>query len=669
MRLGIDTGGTYTDAVLFDERRGVIAAAKALTTRADLAIGIGEATGAVLAASAGDRGAIRLVSISTTLATNALVEGHGRAVCLLLVGQKPAVLHRWRLSQALGDDPVAFIDGGHAATGEALCPLDLDAARRAIAEQAPRVAAFAIVSQFSVRNAEHENMLRRLVRDMTELPVTCSHELTCGLNAPRRALTSVLNARLVALIQNLIDGVQATLAEQRIEAPLMVVKGDGSLVTAARALERPVETILSGPAASIVGAHFLSGEDDVVVADMGGTTTDIAIMDAGRPALSDDGARVGEWSTMVQAVAVHSVGLGGDSEVRLEAQGRLSVGPERALPLALLARQHPRTIALLRRQLESPAPAAPARFVLRHPRADAVASSLTAAERRLWQALGDEPTPLERLLREPRALWALQRLRRRECVVVAGLTPSDAAHALGRHHEWCTEAARLGAAVWLKAHPELGHGNVEALCDAIVDTVVQQCVAAVVSTALDDEEGSGGGAQREARRYLLEKALRRRAPRLGVSLRLHSPLVAVGAPAHLYCPEVARRLDTRVVIPDHAEVANAVGAVAGRVVQRADALITPLPDQRFRVHVASGNRDFDTLDRAGTYAEAETSRLARGLAAAAGSDDVEVHVERADSTARVDSAEMFIESRITALAAGPPRWGWESRSQSGGIGD
>ena len=83
MRLGIDTGGTYTDAVLFDERRGVIATAKALTTKADLAIGIGEATGAVLAASPGDRDAIRLVSISTTLATNALVEGHGRAVCLL----------------------------------------------------------------------------------------------------------------------------------------------------------------------------------------------------------------------------------------------------------------------------------------------------------------------------------------------------------------------------------------------------------------------------------------------------------------------------------------------------------------------------------------------------------------------------------------------------------
>ncbi len=668
MRLGIDTGGTYTDAVLFDERRGVIATAKALTTKAELAIGIGEATGAVLAASPGDRDAIRLVSISTTLATNALVEGHGRAVCLLLVGQKPAVLHRWRLAQALGDDPVAFIDGGHAATGEALCPLDLDAARRAIAEHAPRVAAFAVVSQFSVRNAEHEHTLRRLAREMTELPVTCSHELTSGLNAPRRALTSLLNARLVPLIRSLVEGVQATLAEQRIEAPLMVVKGDGSLVTAARALERPVETILSGPAASIVGARFLSGEDDVVVADMGGTTTDIAVMHAGRPALSGDGARVGDWSTMVRAVAAHSVGLGGDSEVKLEAHGRLSVGPERAVPLALLARGHPETLALLRRQLEAPAPAAPARFVLRHPRAGAVQTSLSASERRVWQALGEEPTPLEQLLREPRAAWALQRLRHRECVVVAGLTPSDAAHALGRHHEWVAEAARLGAAVWLKAHPELGHRDVEALCRAIVDTVVQQCVAAVVSTALDNEEGPGGRAQREARRYLLEKATRRRASRLAVSLRLRSPLVAVGAPAHLYYPEAARRLDTRLVIPEHAEVANAVGAVAGRVVQRADALITPLPDQRFRVHVASGNRDFDTLERAGACAEAETARLARELAAEAGSDDVEVHVERADSTARVDAVEMFIESRITALAAGPPRWGWEASSRAGGTG-
>src|SRR5690606_4555973 len=121
-----------------------------------------------------------------------------------------------------------------------------------------------------------------------------------------------------------------------IQAPLMVVKGDGSLIAAEAALASPVETILSGPAASLVGARHLSGETDVVVVDMGGTTTDIALLRDGRPVLASEGATVGGWKTMVEAVAVHTYGLGGDSEVRCDEAGDLVVGPRRAVPLSLL---------------------------------------------------------------------------------------------------------------------------------------------------------------------------------------------------------------------------------------------------------------------------------------------------------------------------------------------
>jgi len=122
-----------------------------------------------------------------------------------------------------------------------------------------------------------------------------------------------------------------------------VVKGDGSLVRAGWAMRRPIETILSGPAASVVGAWHLAGRRDVWVVDVGGTTTDIAVLHDGRPRLNPEGAQVSRWRTMVKAVDVHTVGLGGDSHVRLSDEGRLAIGPRRVVPLCLLATEHPRS--------------------------------------------------------------------------------------------------------------------------------------------------------------------------------------------------------------------------------------------------------------------------------------------------------------------------------------
>ena len=126
-----------------------------------------------------------------------------------------------------------------------------------------------------------------------------------------------------------------------ISAPLMVVKGDGSLVRAEWAMQRPIETILSGPAASVVGAwHLAAAAGDVWVVDMGGTTTDIAALREGRPRLNPEGAQVAGWRTMVEAVDVHTVGLGGDSQVRVDGKlgpDWLTIGPRRVVPLCLLA--------------------------------------------------------------------------------------------------------------------------------------------------------------------------------------------------------------------------------------------------------------------------------------------------------------------------------------------
>ncbi len=308
--LGIDTGGTYTDAVFVTYPEGcVLASAKALTTRHDLALGIAEAIRAVRgAAAAGGApvapGDIALVALSTTLATNTLAEGQRGRVCLLLLGYDVALMREFGFEQELATGDVVYVGGGHDGLGNEVAPLDEHAARAAILARRDAVEAFAVSGYFSVRNPSHELRVKALVEELAGLPVTCGHELTSQLNAVRRATTVALNAHLIAPLRELLHAVRDTLRREQIGAPLMVVKGDGSLVSAEFAAHRPIETVLSGPAASVIGAWHLAGRRDVWTVDVGGTTTDIAALRGGWPVLNVDGARVGGWRTMIEAVDV-----------------------------------------------------------------------------------------------------------------------------------------------------------------------------------------------------------------------------------------------------------------------------------------------------------------------------------------------------------------------------
>ncbi|MEJ5198483.1 MAG: hydantoinase/oxoprolinase N-terminal domain-containing protein, partial [Anaerolineae bacterium] len=263
--LGIDTGGTYTDAVLVNHDTGeVVAGAKALTTRHNLALGVAAAIRAVFAGPAARSAGVGpadvvMVALSTTLATNALAEGHRGSVCLILIGYDREMMAQWGFDRQWATDDVVYLAGGHNEHGAEIAPLDEEAARAAILARQGRVEAFAVSGYFSVRNPDHELRVAGLVEELTGLPVTCGHELTSKLNAVRRATTTALNAHLILPLRELIASVQRTLDDLAIHAPLMVVKGDGSLMRAEWAMRRPIETVLSGPAASAVGAWHLAG--------------------------------------------------------------------------------------------------------------------------------------------------------------------------------------------------------------------------------------------------------------------------------------------------------------------------------------------------------------------------------------------------------------------------
>ena len=313
--LGVDTGGTYTDAVLIRDEAEVRARAKALTTRHDLAVGVGAAVRAVLAASGVAPGDVAMASLSTTLATNALVEGQGGRVALIYIGFRAQDLETQGLADALAGDPVCVLEGGHGHDGSPAKPLDEVSLLAFLETHKDDVSGFAVAAQFATRNPAHEQRAMEMVREVTGRPVSASHQLSAKLGGPKRALTAVLNARLIGMIDALIGRAEGELRALGIQAPMMVVRGDGALMSSAQARSRPIETILSGPAASIVGARWLTGADHALVSDIGGTTTDVAMLRDGRPAIDPDGARVGPYRTMVEAVAMRTTGLGGDSEV------------------------------------------------------------------------------------------------------------------------------------------------------------------------------------------------------------------------------------------------------------------------------------------------------------------------------------------------------------------
>ena len=448
--IGLDTGGTYTDAALLDTATGTVrATGKSLTTRDDLSIGVGGAIRRVLEDFDGSATDINLVSLSTTLATNAVVEGVGGRVGLLMIGFDETSLQRADLARALGQDPVFFINGGHAADGAPQAQLDEAAIREAVNATEGEVSAYAVAGHFATRNPAHESRTRDLLRDLTGAPVTCSHELSSSLGGPRRALTAVLNARLINLLDRLVAATEGIMADEGLSCQLMVVKGDGSLLESGYARSRPVETVLSGPAASLAGAAFLAGTRTAMVADIGGTTTDIALLQNGAPRLKADGALVGGWQTMVEAADIRTCGLGGDSEVTPVGRGTtggLALGPRRAVPLSLLATQWPEVKDKLAEQLAVAVPmSTDARFVMPL-MPNGVPAWLTRSEARLAaKAIEIGPSSVAEIAGTQLALGAVDRLIGRGLLTLATFTPTDALHVTGDFTGFDAEAAMLGA--------------------------------------------------------------------------------------------------------------------------------------------------------------------------------------------------------------------------------
>jgi N-methylhydantoinase A/oxoprolinase/acetone carboxylase beta subunit len=647
--------------VLFSPALGVVASAKALTTRHDLSIGISEAAGKVLRAAKADPAEIALVSMSTTLATNALVEGQGGRVALVAIGFHERDIKRDGLTEALGKDPLIFCPGGHNAHGSPL-PLDLSALEAALPELAQTVSGVAIAALFAVRNPAHEIAARDLIEAKTGLPVTVSHELSSKLGGPRRALTTLLNARLVGMIERLIAATKTFLDANGIGAPLMLVRGDGALVSAAFAAHRPIETILSGPAASLVGAGFLSGLKNAIVSDIGGTTTDVAVLEDGHPRLDPEGATVGGFRTMVEAVAMRTHGLGGDSEVAIADGGlepKLLLGPRRVLPLALAAMLDKGAVhEALNRQLKQENPGRlDGRFAHRTGLADRFAAGLNAAEEALYGKLTHAPQSLDRLLTSATQNASLSRLVSRGLALVSSFTPTDAQHVLEHQATGDVGAARKAAELFMRKRDGRGKAlaqSAEEISNRVVVQLERRSAELVLETAFAE---SGFEGPQTVAHATIQSALdgNHGVARLNVSL--DRPVIGLGASAGLVYPQVGALLGANAVIPQHADVANAVGAVVGEVRATVIATVTAPQEDRFRTNVGGLVQDFGVEGDAIDFVRKQAERLALARAEEVGAEDAHVETAIAINDVYIEGLRKFIEATVTAVATGRPRLG------------
>ena len=654
--LGIDVGGTNTDAVLIDlGERKILSFAKAPTTKDDLAKGIDDVLKRL------DRiyfPKISLVSLSTTLATNSIVEGVRRRVCGILIGYGPD-----ECPSELKEE-VVLIPGGHTVQGEEKEPLDLDRVKAVLHKTKDEIEAYAVCGYFSVRNPDHELRVKRLIQEKIGKPVVCGHEISLQLDAFKRATTAILNAHLIPIIHQLMDSVKRVFGQQRIAAPLMIVKGDGSLMSESVIQGRPIETILSGPAASVIGAKYLlerSGEtQNAVIVDIGGTTTDIALLRGGLPRLNPNGARVGNWQTNVIAIDMRTIALGGDSQITLDGGGDLRVGPKRVIPLSYLgychAKIHEELIGIYEDR-SLPPWRNNAEFWIRIGRR--AENGLDPLAEEILSEVTDKPLSLFQLFRTTgRSPGEVQRrlsyLESRNLIQKSGLTPTDILHVTGIFQAWDKEAAERGALI-LCDRSKIG---LSALIQKLEETMDRSMGLQILELILSDSTDSKRRLDEcKFCSFFLDQSFRRETllEHIQFKLNLRDKIIGIGAPAHAFLPSVAGKLGTQAVIPFYAGVANAVGAITSAIVIKEELLIKPF-EKGFRLYPSSGMAFYNDLGEATEEGKKRLREITLQKAKEAGAEEVEVFLDEKESWATTPGGDsIFIEKVIIAQGMGNPK--------------
>ena len=596
------------------------------------------------------------------------MEGKGGRAKLIMIGGYPKVIRSVGPEYGLPPfEEIIHIPGGFDRFGVMEQPLDLEAVVREAEGWIHAVDAVAVVEHNGVANPANEQQLKKLLEARYDVPVVCGHELFQEYNVLGRAASALLNAKLIPVIRRFLDAIRTALEARSVHADTVIVRSDGSLMGAEFARSRPVETILCGPAASVLGGVFLTGEKDALLIDMGGTTTDIAVVRDGVPAAAASGVQIGAWRTFVKSVQIDTIGLGGDSIVTRNKQGELTIGPRRAMPLSYAATRWPK----LRTELE--ALAQKEQFSTR-PLNEYLTLSHDVSED---PSYSEEERALSALLREEGPLQVDQaatclgidiyrfncdRLEQDGAVLRAALTMTDLMHLRGDFTEFDAETARAGAA-FLACCLKVSVEELTALCyEKVRFALYRQCLLLLLRLYQPELFGEGAGEQLEG---IIRESWRQH--RLGkedffrFGFQTKALCVGLGAPTHIFLPEVAEALGTTAALPEHAAVANAVGAIVGSVAAACTVEIKPVYGSGGieGYNVLGGEvRNFETIEEAQAFAEqrartgAEQEARKRGVTGSL-RVGVKSHEDRIGlGPSGEEGFEVFLGMTVTATAAG-----------------
>lgn len=336
LTIGIDVGGTNTDVVLVSSR-GIHKNAKIPTTKDNLLLSVLEALDAVYDPLAQKN--LQRICISTTLTTNSIVEEDYDQVGLLCIpgpGLHPKYLpfnENMEILPGYVDHRGRIVQGINPATIS-------NAVEKFLKKNIKR---FAVVGKFANRNPELEMKINELIvsRYSEVKHISLGHRVTSRISFPRRIATAYLNAAVYRKHKKFTDAVEKALKSKGVTAPVFILKGDGGTINLEASRQLSVHTILSGPAASIMGDITLTGEHpSAALIDIGGTSTDIAIMLNGSPVFERNGAEISGYKTSVRALYSRSIGIGGDSVLKVE-NGVLKIGPHRKGPAVIFGGETP----------------------------------------------------------------------------------------------------------------------------------------------------------------------------------------------------------------------------------------------------------------------------------------------------------------------------------------
>lgn len=603
--VGIDTGGTYTDGVIYDfDSKKILSNKKALTTKEDLSVGIGNVLDGL------PQDLLRqceIVSLSTTLATNACVEEKGGRGKLIFIGADKDVVERTGNQYGLPEqDEIFFLSGQINYSGEVVKEPEWDYFAENIKTWINDAEAVAIVQQLGIRNSSTEKKVKQIINDKFDLPAVCGHELFSDLNYIKRGSSALLNARLVPVIKEFLLSIKTSLKKRNLEIPIVIVRSDGSLMSEKFTQVRPVETLLCGPAASVMGAIELSKENNSIVIDMGGTTTDMALIKNGEPKKTIDGVKIGRWKTFVKSVYIDTFGLGGDSFVRTDKNKKVILGETRVIPLCIASQRWPAIRKKLKKLVISPVSGyephheffCKAKNIINY-------SNYSAEELKLFNALKEGPLiyhEAAEVIGKKSYQYYMDKLEQEGVIMRCGLTPTDMMHIKGDFTAFDREASLLGAE-YLSGTMGIG---IDALGDKVYGKVQKKIYVNVVRMLLEDKypNFNSNGIDENIINIIDDSWNKNiNSEFFGIGFFTNACLIGVGAPTHIFLPAVAKVLGCKYIIPDHASVANAVGAIVGSYSATSSVDIRKDIHGGFTVFGKEGNYTYNNYDDAVEKAE------------------------------------------------------------------